>query len=1075
VKVRLITASAGSGKTWRLTNELYKAIAEGRARAEGIVATTFTIQAAAELIERARARLLQVGRARDANELLASRIGTVNSVCGSFVAEYAFELGLSPAMRVLDDADAGVEFRRALARSVSEDCAAELESFKSKFDPERDWRVEVRQIVDAARANGLGVAQLLACAARSIHELDACLPAVTTDDLDRALADAIAVSVSSIEANDDDTKGTAAYLEKLRRSANDLARSRRLSWGAWASLAKDGPTKRSRMHAVDVQQIACRHVEHPRLRADLHRLITLQFEAAAGGLAAYQEHKRVQGVIDFVDQETLALQLLRRSDIRAALAGQIQLFLVDEFQDTSPVQLAVFLEIARLATESVWVGDPKQAIFGFRGTDPSLMDVAVESLASSTSDPELIEQAAHVLGNDNIETLGISYRSRPALVAVTSEIFARAFANHGMPEDRTRLVASLQHEPAGLGEIVEYWPLEIDRSAGTDNDDGRAAALATGVRDLFARAPNVRRGDGVAQVCRRDVAVLCRTNKQCQAVADALGALGVAAIVPRMGLLATAEARVVLAGLALWVDHGDALAAAELARIITHPSDLDAVVARVLAAPGREAFRDDPTVARLLAARAVNRDLGPIAAVDAVIAATQLRSLCAGWGDTAQRIANLDALRAHASTYARKAAATGVASTIVGLLRHFDALVPSFGGWTQTRADRQALLASEDAVVVSTWHGSKGLEWPITVLFGLETVPEPTSYGVHVISDRATFEIADPLGGRWIRYWPNPYNTRNQLGPVRDAFEQTAAHASLVAKADRETLRVLYVAWTRARDRLVLSAKRGHLLGGVAGRLASIDAALISEPTTITRGLEPVRWAGTDLTVAVVPCRPAPPIQISVTPGMITCGRPHESYVPARITPSSAPLVPCTLGEIVALGPRAEVAGDPDMERVGHSIHDFLAADRPGLDEEERRVLAADLLRSYAMEDHLDADDVVAMASRLWSWIERRFSGARIYREWPIAQRVHSGSVVAGTADLVLVGSTGVVVIDHKSFPGTAEAAAERALGYSGQLAAYAAALRAALGSEVSSTWIHFPVRGRIVEVKLAAPQEGLA
>ena len=83
MNLRIITASAGSGKTWRLTKELEDAIAAGRARPSGIVATTFTIQAAGDLIERARTRLLHGGRALEAHELLASRIGTVNSVCGA--------------------------------------------------------------------------------------------------------------------------------------------------------------------------------------------------------------------------------------------------------------------------------------------------------------------------------------------------------------------------------------------------------------------------------------------------------------------------------------------------------------------------------------------------------------------------------------------------------------------------------------------------------------------------------------------------------------------------------------------------------------------------------------------------------------------------------------------------------------------------------------------------------------------------------------------------------------------------------------------------------------------------------
>jgi len=73
--------------------------------------------------------------------------------------------------------------------------------------------------------------------------------------------------------------------------------------------------------------------------------------------------------------------------------------------------------------------------------------------------------------------------------------------------------------------------------------------------------------------------------------------------------------------------------------------------------------------------------------------------------------------------------------------------------------------------------------------------------------------------------------------------------------------------------------------------------------------------------------------------------------------------------------------------------------------------------------------------------------------------------VVDGTADLITRSRAGISVIDHKTFPGIEDVALDRALSYSGQLAGYASAIRAATGHEVTSMWIHFPVLGRLVEV----------
>lgn len=1016
---------------------------------------------------RARTRLLQNGQLDAAEQILAARIGTVNSVSGALVTEFAFELGLSPAMRVLDEAGAEIELRRALSRVVSDELAEELDGLCSCFENERDWRGEVRQIIESARANWITAAGLTACAARSCADLDVCLGPTTTDDLDGMLTTVIGAALATIAVNGDETKGTATYVETLRTCLADLLSGRSLRWGMWAMLAKERPTKRSLASGIAVSEVARRHIEHPRLRANMHRFVTLVFEVAAASIDAYQAHKRARGVVDFVDQEGLALELLRRSDVRAALAGQLDLVLVDEFQDTSPLQLALFLELATLASESLWVGDPKQAIYSFRGTDPALMDAAIEALSSGPGDPDFVAQAASTVGR-HAEALKISYRSRPALVALTSDVFARAFASQGIAEDTTRLVPEHSSEVSDLGSVLEYWPIELERAENTHNDHGRASAVANGVLELLSRKTYVREGQDRRVARPADISVLCRTNKQCQAVADALGSVGVPVVVPRMGLLATLEGQLLRAGLALWVDPKDGLAAAELARIVDYPTDLDGFVACVLSAPGAEAFRDRPIVTSVLAAREAAPDLAPVAALEATISAIDLRGLCAGWGNAPQRLANLDALRAHATAYTAEAGASGSAATLTGLLRHLDLLAPRSQRWNDARTDRQALLVGNDAVTILTWHRAKGLEWPITVLFGLESMRGPSSFGVHVLSDRAQFDVSDPLGGRWIRLWPNPYTTANQVGAVRTAIEETVGHQDLVAKSNREALRVLYVGWTRAKDRLIFAAQRGRMLAGILGTLAEIDPALISEPTTIGPASDEINWAGSSCAIEIVPCRPRQATELSRVPGYVTSGRVPVTYPHACATPSTATPVACTIGEVMVLGPRIPVRGSPDMGAVGDALHAFFSADHAEMAIEERRAIATDVLVGHGVADALDSDALVGAGSRLWAWVASRFHDANVRREYALAHRTATGTVVKGSADLVVAYRDGFAVIDHKSFLGTAAQAADRALGYSGQLAAYASALRAATGIDVTSTWVHFPIRGCMVEVQLA-------
>lgn len=1059
--VRVITASAGSGKTYRLAQLLDEAIATGAARPEGVMAVTFTNQAAAELVERARGRLLANGRLLEAHQLLAARIGTVNAVCGALVADFAFELGMSPRLRVIDEVAAELEFRRAVSRVVNNELADALEHYKWVFSSELDWRIEVRRVVEAARANNISAAGVAACATRSIAELDACLGPVTTEDLDAQFVAAMNLAIEQLVAAKDTRKNTADYVELLRDA---VRRQKRLRWGDWATLAGDSKHPYAKLDhlAEPVRAIARRHIEHPRLRADMHGLIHHVFTIASQALDAYQEHKRALGVLDFIDQEALALQLLRRPEVREALAGQIDLFLVDEFQDTSPLQLAVFLELAGLARRSVWVGDPKQAIYGFRGADPALMDAAIESLSNVAQDAELVTTATAVMTGDRVETLSTSYRSRPGLVTLTNEIFARAFERQGIPQERTRLVAKLAKEPDGLGDIVEHWPLQ------SRNEAGRANAVAVGVRDLLARKVNVRGRDGsVREAQRSDVAVLCRKNAECREVAKALADLGVAAVVPRTGLVDTLEAIVALAGLALWADPRDAVAAAELARVVSHPEDLDGLVARALARPGPAAFDDEPVVAAVRAARDAAPDLGPLAALDAVMTATGLARLCAEWGETTQRLANLDALRAHGVTYIERQRAAGEAATVHGLLGFFDE-IGSESSWRDQRTDSQALLAGENAVTISTWHAAKGLEWPITILFGLESLTKAKSWGVHTLSARAAFDIKDPLAERWIRFWPNPYSTGNQLGAVRTAVEASPAHAALVQRATREALRVLYVGWTRARDRLVLAAQPGKLLAGIVGTLSAIDPTLIAEPRVEQAGVATVTWAGVTLDLPVAPSAPVEPEAPSREPGFVTVGNAPMARARARMIPSEAVAVPAEIGRVIELGPRLTVLNRPEMEDVGHAVHAFLAADRPRLAASERVALARDVLRGFGVDTCLHPDEVVAASTRFWSWCGATFPGARAHREWPVAERTAEGTVVAGTADLVLSTRDSFVLVDHKTFPGGLEVARERAKGYSGQLHAYASAVATALGVSSAGTWIHFPVLGHVVEVKLS-------
>jgi ATP-dependent helicase/nuclease subunit A len=1055
-RIEIISASAGSGKTYRLASVLHEAIATAAARPDAVLATTFTNRAAAELKERTRTRLLQAGRVEDAHRLGAARIGTVNAVCGRLVADFAFELGLAPNLRVIDEQAAAMALRQAMSRVVTADDTEQLAEVKRRFDESWQWQRDVERIVTLARANRIAPEALGRSCERSIEGVLALFGAPETDGapLEAALADGLARFVNEVDLDVDTTKKTREQLDKAKTILGKIRRGLPLQWADWWRAEALDPGKKSLACATPAKVAGGGHDRHPGIRADLATTCTLVYAIAARTLRSYEDYKRAWGAIDFTDQEVFALQLLERKDVRARLQGDVDLVLVDEFQDTSPLQLAIFLRLAEVAKRSVWVGDQKQSIFGFRGTDPSLMDAAVDT----------------ILAGAEPETLAKSWRSRPALVDLTSDVFARGFACDGVPASRVRLAAATtEEEGAGLGPVVERWRLPAK------NLSEDAAYLAAAVRDLIID-PEVRVRDratgGVRPLRPGDVAVLCYQNSTCGNLARELSKLGVRAVLARTGLMATPEALLVLAGLRLFVDAQDTLAAAELARLVAYPAAGDEWLTDLMTRPAREAFAELDVVRRVAAARTAEPHAGALAALDAVLEAVEARERCLEWGESAFRLANLDMLRAHAVTYANLCASDGRGCTPAGLVAALVELADA-------GADARAVVTHEDAVHVSTWHSAKGLEWPITVLFDLDHDPYFTALGVQVVADRAGFDLVDPLAERWIRYWPTPYHPMQRKTPFHQRLLDAPETAMVREREERQARRLLYVGWTRARDRVVLAARPAGLAKGMVTLLKQDDGTpLIVDPASGTEGpTTEVVWCDRPTTVRLREGAMLDPVPRDATPGEGYYARGPGAHPPAVVVPSSlvpsdglrddggeVDVVAAGVGLVIErYGERLVLRGDPEMQLVGEAIHGFLAADRPGLDADERRGIAIGLLARWGVAAALQPEDLLRASDRLRTWVDERFPNALWHREWPLLHRQPNGTIIRGTADLVLEHAEGFTVIDHKSFPGSAEQAAARAAAFSGQLSAYAAAVATATARPVTGCFVHLPVLAAMV------------
>ncbi len=1029
--IQIISASAGSGKTYRLAQVLVECVSSGQARPEGLIATTFTRKAAAELEGRARRALLRAGLNDAAQRLAASRIGTVNSVCARLVGDAAFDLGLSPDLRVLDAEQATAALRQACHNVITLDELDEMAAFKDLLI-DFDGNERIYEIQDFARANGLGGPELKESARRSVESFLGLLgsPAKDGAAFDAVLAKACREFVVAVAPRKGLTKKTGDSLNKVQCALQAFDAGSRPKWADWGSLAALEVGKGERGLEVPVCQAAAAHDRHPELRRDAVRAIELCFDIAARSLERYAQYKREIGATDFTDQEVLALELLDEPAVRERISDEVDLVLVDEFQDTSPLQLALFLKLAGIVKRNVWVGDQKQAIYGFRGSDPALMDAAIETL----------------LADGDLETLSKSWRSRSDLVSLTSDLFTAAFAPHGIAARRVELKPARGTEATGLGPTLERWVLD------GKNKDDKTGCLANALREFLADSSvRVRElATGEARLAGpRDIAVLCRTNKTAEAVAEALEASGIRAVLAQTDFASRIEGRLLVAGLRLWVDTRDALALAELGRLLDATDDGNAWLASVLQEPYGAAFAKLPAVERITSRRTAAPTLGPVAALDAVAEDLGLRELCLGWGNFDERMRTVEALRSRAVRHAAACAEEGAAATPL-----------SFVTSLESETDQGPQPADGvDAVVVSTWHGAKGLEWPVTVLFELDSKSNMSRYDVSVESDAPTIRLDAPLEKRWICFWPGIYHGGSKSTPFYTRLSAHPLNTAHETRKRREEVRLTYVGFTRARDRLVLAAPEGKLCaGGLSNLVDDQGKKLIIEDEH-------------GLTVAGKRVKPFVRRGVSGLgeraqrePGCGPAAAGPRAHPAAYLRPSAVDIRGECL-EPTTIGSRLPIGGKPDMANLGSALHGFLAGDRREFDRSDRTQMAESLLVGWGVRASLEPDSLLACSDAFNAWVLAKWPDALWRREWPIRQRLAGGTILAGAADLVLETADGLVIVDHKSFPGRWNEALERARTHAGQLWAYGEAASAATGKRFIGAFIHLPTMGVVIPV----------
>jgi ATP-dependent helicase/nuclease subunit A len=735
------------------------------------------------------------------------------------------------------------------------------------------------------------------------------------------------------------------------------------------------------------------------------------------------------GLLDFHDLHAVARNLLRaRPDVRRDFQQRYRTVLLDEFQDTDPLQLeiafflaedpagppapswdAVRLEPGRLFL----VGDPKQSIYRFRRADIETYERARDRVAAQ----------------GEVLALETNFRSTRRLLEAVNHAFAPQMQppEDGRYQPAYAPVAPAPDTPDGDGPVLLEWASGAGEAGAPASADERRAREAAALAALVARAVtrgewHVReRGDRAARPVRYgDVVCLFRTFVGVALYEDAFRAAGVPyRTLGGRAYFARSEVGWALAALTAIEDPHDPVALVAALRSPFFGAPDGALLAHA-AAGGRFSYLAPVPPGAPAPIADAWRVLGDLhrrrtresaaAIVEALYAETEVLATYALDAQGDQRVANL--LRITDTARALEAAGRPTFRALVRWLAAQEA-----GGYEE--GESPVAEEGDQVVRLLTVHQAKGLEFPVVIVPDLEW-DRPAATPRLLVDRRPGAALGVSLGK--VGDWAVDTDT------VADLLEHERR------RSDAEALRLFYVAVTRARDHLVVP-----LLFGWAPRgFAAFCAPFLDEG-----------WAGARR-IAVDPAPPpAAPTPAAAAPALV----PREAWAAAR---EAARARGGRGTPVVHPGGAGPARGDG--ARLGALVHAALAVADLG-----DPAGAADAVGAAGARTG-ESGELLAAARRLVeralaSEPYRRAAGAkRVIREMPVAAVV-DGALVEGVVDLVFEAPEGLVAVEVKIAPPGEEAA--------GQLRAYGRALAAA-GAPVAAAYLLVlaPDGARVVPVR---------
>jgi ATP-dependent helicase/nuclease subunit A len=1045
-KINLVTASAGSGKTHKLQETLAQYVDpknKHKIRPEGVIATTFTKKAAVELKERARQALIKKEYFDEAIRLEGALISTVHSVCTKIIEMFSYKSGLSPKLEVIPEDDQTIYFNNALSSVLTEDITNKMNHLVYKlhvkdFEYPYDWRDDVRDVMDAARSNGIDSQGLLISLENSWTELQKTLgPVLSAEAIESEVITEGARVLSELKLMPKLGKLDEGFIQKLSEFLRNLDDGRDIIWDKWQSIAGAKLNNPGEAIASSYQGIVAGYISHPKFHEEYKQFLDIVFTTAANALEKYQDYKRERGLIDYSDMESLVMNLLGDSEVQQRISEDFDLLMVDEFQDTNPMQLGIFLKLSKIIPNVIWVGDQKQSIYGFRGADPSLF----ESILANMKD------------DIQLESLSNSYRSRPHLVKHANSLFLEAFKGI-LPPDQVKLDPK-RVEKTEYSEAFEVW--RITKTGKQHSNEKSMRAVAKQIKDMLESKRIVSEKKGDEEITReatfKDIAILCNSNKKCINMASYLKELGLPVSLEQVGLLALPESKLIMAALRYFAFPHDSLAVMEIKLLVDGKDNVEELIEErvkaVFDGNEKELNKDHWFIKRIDELRGIALSLSPYEVISHMLVKLELQRVTSSWGEGEGRWENLIGFRKNAKTYEDSCRRLKTGATLGGFML-----------WLEDREKNKLLTyggSIGNAITVMTWHKSKGLEWPIVVLNDCAREVRKGAFGLRVISLEKELDIDNPLKGRILRFWFNPFQKSKKDFPFMNHVNDSDYGLEVAEKSVKEAARLLYVGITRARDYLIVplnASDEAEQFTEVLGKSGSIDLPKDS-------GLQNLPWAHPDDPQVMVKIF----IDIDQAPALIPSGSlvsTHKSstgassFEPYSINPSSQEeLNGSTATLFGTYGKRLTVKTKVDDDKFGDCLHDIAAIPNLSKEDVER------ILLNYNLHTVLVADEIIEQMKQYEAFMNG--TGLKnIQREVPVTAKIN-GKLATGIIDQLMEDDKGYCLIDHKSYQGTN--LETKAQSFSGQLELYKKVIE--LGDKkVKSILVHFISQGIIYEIK---------